>query len=111
MGHRDHTSLNGEVRVFKLPQSGYVQGRLYSLHRLSSAVQATLSANAYWLDRPINGQGFSFTAVGTLSCELGSGLRLAATGMADVTPFVERRLEFLVRLSYNTTRRFREVSE
>lgn len=111
MGHKDHTSLNGEVRVFKLPQSGYVQGRLYSLHRLSSAVQATLSANAYWLDRPINGQGFSFTAVGTLSCELGSGLRLAATGMADVTPFVERRVEFLVRLSYNTTRRFREVSE
>jgi hypothetical protein len=43
--------------------------------------------------------------------ELGRGFRLVATGFADVTPFVERRVEFVVKLAYHATQTFREVSK
>lgn len=71
----------------------------------------TLGANSYFLDQPINGQGYSFTGTGTVAAELGRGFRLVATGFADVTPFVERRVEFVVKLAYHATQTFREVSK
>ncbi|HMY58115.1 MAG TPA: hypothetical protein PK472_07675, partial [Pseudomonadota bacterium] len=59
----------------------------------------------------INGQAFSFTGTGTVAGNLGRGFRIVATGFADVTPFVERRVEFVVKLAYNATQVFREVQQ
>jgi hypothetical protein len=109
LGYRDHTTINFEMRVLKLPSNGYRQTRLYSVHRLSPALLATFGLDAYFLDQSINGQGYSFTAHSSIGYDFGRGFRLVATGMADVTPFVERRFEFITRLAYNVTRRFREV--
>jgi hypothetical protein len=111
LGPRDHTTLSAELRLLKLPNNGYVQARLYSTHRLHPAWFVTLGANSYFLDQPINGQGYSFTGTGTVAAELGRGFRLVATGFADVTPFVERRVEFVVKLAYHATQTFREVSK
>ena len=111
LGQREHSTLNGELRVLKLPHSGYVQARLYSTHRINPAWFVTLGANSYFLDQPINGQGYSFTGTGTVAGDLGRGFRLVATGFADVTPFVERRVELLVKLAFNATQFFREVHE
>ncbi len=109
LGRHDHTTLNAEVRLLKLPSTGYVQGRLYSIHHLSPAFLATLGLDTYFLDHPINGQGYSFTANSSIGYDFGKGFRLVVSGMADVTPFVERRFEFVTRLAYNTVRRFHEV--
>lgn len=111
VGHRDTHTISGEVRVLRVSGKGYVQLRLYSLHHLTESIFGTLGLNTYLLDQPINGQGYSLTGTGTLAWELGKGFRLVATANADVTPFVERRVEFIVRLAYNATRRFREVHE
>ena len=110
LGRRNHTTLNTEVRVLKLPQNGYLQGRLYSLHQLSPALMATLGLDLYALDRPINGQAASLTGTGTVGYDLRGGFRVVASAMADMTPFVERRVEFVFKLAYNATRRFREVT-
>ncbi len=111
LGQREHSTINGELRLLKLPNNGYVQARLYSTHKLSPAWFVTLGANSYFLDQPINGQSFSFTGTGTVAGELGRGFKLVATGFADVTPFVERRVEFVLKLAYNATQVFREVHE
>ena len=37
--------------------------------------------------------------------------KLVGSALADVTPFAQQRMEFVVRLAYNVTRRFREVHE
>lgn len=110
LGRRNHTTLNTEVRVLKLPQNGYLQGRLYSLHQLSPALMGTLGLDVYALDRRINGQAASLTGTGTVGYDLRGGFRVVASAMADMTPFVERRVEFVFKLAYNATRRFREVT-
>lgn len=110
LGQHDHTTLNAELRLLKLPEKGYIQGRLFSVHRLSPAFIATIGLDSYFLDRPINGESYSFTANTSVGYEWKSGFRLALSGMADVTPFAERRFEFITRLAYNVVRRFREVS-
>lgn len=112
LGELQNTTLNGEVRVLKLPSNGYVQGRLYSLHHITPSLLGTLGADIYFLDRALPGYGdqtVSFTGSGTLAWELGRGFRLVGSGMADVTPFVQQRLEFILRLAYNATQRFHEV--
>jgi hypothetical protein len=109
LGRNDHTTLNAEVRLLMLPTSGYVQGRVYSIHHLSPAFLATLGLDTYCLEHPINGQSYSFTANSTVGYDFGKGFRLVLSGMADVTPFVERRFEFVTRLAYNAVRRFHEV--
>lgn len=109
IGKKVEHSLNGEVRALWQPQNGYVQARLYGITRPRPRLSATLGADLYFLDRAINGQDRSFTATGTLGYDFRNGFRMVLSGMADVTPFVERRFEFVARLAYNFTRRFREV--
>lgn len=109
LGRRDHTTLNTEVRVLKLPSNGFVQTRLYTLHHLTSALLATAGLDLYVLDRAINRQGYSLTGTATAAWEVGRGFRVVGSAMADMTPFTDRRVEFIVKLAYNATRRFREV--
>ena len=108
-GHRDHTSVSLETRLRLLPDDGYLQLRAYSSHRLSAQFLATLGVDSYFVQRPINGQSYSITAHTSAGFDFAKGFRLVVTGMADVTPFVESRFEFIARLAYNVVRRFHEV--
>jgi hypothetical protein len=108
-GYRDHTAISLETRLRLLPDDGYLQLRGYSSHRLSPQFLATLGIDSYFVQRAINGQSYSITAHTSVAYDFRAGLRLVLTGMADVTPFVERRFEFIARLAYNVVRRFHEV--
>lgn len=109
LGQRDHTSLSLETRLRLLPDDGYLQLRAYSSHRLSPQFLTTLGVDSYFLQRAINGQPYSVTVHASTAYDFPLGFRLVLTGMADVTPFVERRFEFIARLAYNVVRRFHEV--
>ena len=65
--------------------------------------------DSYFLQRAINGQPYSVTVHASTAYDFPLGFRLVLTGMTDVTPFVERRFEFIARLAYNVVRRFHEV--
>ena len=72
-------------------------------------ISVTLDLDAYLLERAINGQTFSFTAAASGAWDFSPGWRLVLTGVADTTPFYERRFELMVRLAYNHTVRIHEV--
>lgn len=109
LGSRDSTTIHTEIRVLKLPEKGYLQTRVYSLHQLHPAVLGTVGLDLYYLDQPIYNQRYSLMGTATVGWDVGHGFRIVGSAMADVTPFVERRMEFVLKLAYNATRRFREV--
>jgi hypothetical protein len=102
-------TVGSEVRVLALPNDGYLEARLFGVARLSPALTLTLDGDAFRLERPINGESFSFTAAATLGWDFARGWRTVVTGIADVTPFVEHRFELVAKLVYNFTLRFHEV--
>jgi hypothetical protein len=105
---RDST-LGVELRVLYLPTSGYVQARAWSTRRLGPLFSVTADLDAYWLERPINGQSFSFTAAATAGWDFHPGWRLVVAAIADTTPLVERRGELMLKLVYHHTLHVREV--
>jgi hypothetical protein len=100
-------TLGAEARVVRLPQNGYVQLRAYGMERLDAWL-FTLDADTYLLEQPIHGQTVSVTAAATVGWDFKPGWRAVVTGIADVTPLVERRFECLAKLVYNHTFRLRE---
>ena len=111
LGPAFETSLGAEARLLTLPGNGYTQARLYLIHRILPTLAITLDADAIVLEQPLTGyagQTFSFTGAGTLGWDFHPGWRVVGTAIGDVTPFVERRLEGMVKLVYNQTFHVRE---
>ena len=69
----------------------------------------SVDLDGYHLENTIQTQNYSFTAAGTAGWDFSPGWKVAVTGIGDVTPFVERRFEFLARLVWNQTVRIHEV--
>jgi hypothetical protein len=104
------TTVAAEVRVLRLAgANGYVQGRLFAIQRLSTRWVATADLDAYVLDRPINGETFSITGAATLGWQISPSWRALVAAMADSTPLVERRFEFMAKLVWNQTWRIQKV--
>ncbi len=104
------TTLTAETRVLRLATGdGYVQGRLYAIQRLSTRLVGTLDLDAYSLEKPINGQTFSFTSAATLGWDFAPGWRTVLTAIADSTPQVERRFECMAKVVYNAVYHVRRV--
>ncbi len=111
IGQANDTTLGVEGRTLLLPTNGYWQARAFATQRLPGRLTVTVDGDAYFLTQAINGQTYSLTAAGTLGWDFGPGWRTVVTGIADVTPFVEHRVEFLAKLIYNYSYHFHEVSK
>lgn len=124
VGRDGGTLLGAEGRVLRLPlagygaarqsalasgSDGYWQARLFGSQRLPGKLFVTLDGDTYFLEQPINGQSYSFTAAGTLGWDFAPAWRTVVTGIADITPFVDHRFEFLAKLIYNHTFHFHEA--
>ena len=88
---------------------GYFQTRVFGIRRIASTLTATLDADFYVLERPINGQNNSFTAAGTVGWDFSPGWRFVLSGLADRTPLVAWRFEAMAKLVFNHTWRVRRV--
>jgi len=109
LGAAFQTQVGAELRVLSLPERGYLRARLFGQHRFPHALSLTLDLDLMHLDRPINGQDLSFTAAATLGWDFYKGWRVVATAIEDVTPFVENRFEFMVKIAYNRVSHSRQV--
>jgi len=109
LGARYETTIGAEVRVVHLGETGYVQTRLFAMHRILPTLTVTLDADAYRLEQAINGATFSFTGAGTVGWDFKPGWRAVVSGVADVTPFVQSRVECMAKLVYNGVFRIHEV--
>lgn len=97
-----------EVRTLQEPHNGYTELRFWGMERWDLWL-FSLDVDTYFLNQAINGQDVSFTTAATVAWDFKPGWRAVVTGMADMTPYVEKRVECLVKLVYNHAFRFREV--
>ena len=103
------TTVGLELRDLTETAGGYFQTRLFGIRRIAPTLTATLDADFYLLERPINGQNSSFTAAGTVAWDFSAGWRLVLSGLADRTPLYAWNLEGMLKLVYNHTWRIRRV--
>jgi hypothetical protein len=103
------TQLGLEGRVLALPDSRYVQGRIYGRQRFGSEVTATLDCDVVWLDPAINGQDVSLTVAGTVGWDFSPGWKALVSALTGQTPLVEWRFEAMAKLVYNFEYRAQKV--
>ncbi len=107
---RGNTSIGVEMRELSMSATGgYFQTRMFGIQRLSPSLAATLDADFYLLDRPLNGQRTSYTAAGTIVWDFSPGWRLVLSALADRTPLVDWSFEAMAKLVFNHTWRLRKV--
>jgi hypothetical protein len=104
------TQLGLEGRVLALPDSRYVQGRIYGRQRFGSEVTATLDCDVVWLDPAINGQDVSLTVAGTVGWDFSPGWKALVSALTGQTPLVEWRFEAMAKLVYNFEYRAQKVT-
>ncbi|MGZ3440936.1 MAG: hypothetical protein ACXVDD_15535 [Polyangia bacterium] len=105
-----YTTLGLELRgLTQQWTGGYFQSRVFGVQRITPVLTATLDADFYVLERPINGQDTSFTAAGTVGWDFSPGWRLVLSALADRTPLVDWRFEAMAKLVFNHTWRIRRV--
>ena len=109
LGAKFETTIGAEVRLVHLTDKGYLQARLFAIHRILPKLTVTFDADAYRLEQAINGTNFSFTGAGTLGWDFRPGWRAVVSGVADVTPFVQSRVECMAKLVYNGVFRVHEA--
>jgi hypothetical protein len=98
------TTVGIELRdLSQSSTGGYFQSRVFCIERIRPTVTATLDADLYVLERPLNGQSTSFTAAGTVGWDFSPGWRLVLSGLADRTPLVAWRFEAMAKLVFNHT--------
>jgi hypothetical protein len=94
------TQLGLEGRVLALPDSRYVQGRVFGLHRFLPEVTATLDCDVVWLDPRINGQDLSLTFAGTVGWDFSPGWKAVVSAITGQTPLLEWRFEAMAKVAY-----------
>ncbi len=109
LGDRAQSRVSTELRAFDTPSNRYYRTRVSGTHRFTPSVVVGLDADAYFLDEPINGEDVSLTGLATATYDITGDWHATAAGVAGSTPFLERRLEVLVKVVWGQVRRVREV--
>ena len=119
MGHRGaakatfalgpQTTIGVEGRVLRLPDNGYLDGRIFGTQRLGRAFTLTVDLDAVRLERALNGRDYSLTAAATAGWDFAPGWRSVVTAIGNVGPFVDGRFEVIAKLVYNHTYRFHQA--
>jgi hypothetical protein len=109
LGPQGQATVGVEARIYGLPdERGFEQLRLFATYRVLTRLFFTVDCDGYHLDRPVNGQTFSFTGAGTIGVDIGRGVRTLITLIGDTTPQVQSRFEGLFKLAVNETVFFHE---
>ncbi len=108
LGPAGELTLGTQLRLLRLPDNGYYQARLFGMVRLLSTLLFTLDADAYLFTALVNGQSYSLTGAASLAWDFSKSWRAVASGAVSTTPFVTGGYDFMVKLAYNPTLRFKE---
>jgi hypothetical protein len=94
-------SYGAELRYLSEPDNGYKQARVFATRKLSHEILVTLDLDAYWLEQQINAQKHSFMATATCGFPLGPRWDAMLAASLGTTPYFERRVEVIARLTYH----------
>jgi hypothetical protein len=98
--HTPHGGSYGlELRVLSEPDNGYKQARVFATRKVRQFM-VTLDLDAYWLEQQINNQKNSIMATATCGWALSPKWDAMVAGSLGTTPYFERRVEVIARLTY-----------
>jgi len=99
-GQHKETTLGMELRLTEEPDNGFKQARVFWMRTWQSGVRATLDADAYWLEKSINGQARSLTVSATAGYPITAAWDGMVGGSYGTTPYLDRRFELIARAVY-----------
>lgn len=108
LGPSGELTIGTALRLLRLPQKGYEQARLFVAFRMLPTLIATLDADLYYFTTPVNGRDWSFTGAASVGWDFHPRWRVVLSGAGSTTPFVEGGFDFMAKLAYNPSFRFRE---
>lgn len=108
LGPAGQLTLGTQLRLLRLAQNGYYEARVFGMMRVTSTLLLTLDGDAYVFDAPVNGHSYSLTGAAAVAWDFSRSWRAVASGAVSTTPFVNGGWDFMVKLAYNPTFRFRE---
>ncbi len=108
LGPAKELTVGAQLRLLHLPTKGYYEARAFGMLRILPTLQVTLDADTYIFEQPLNGRSYSFTGAASLAWDFHPAWRAVASGAASSTPFVDGGYDFMIKLAYNPTYRFRE---
>ena len=103
-------ALGAEGSRLFLPDQGYWMARAYGSLKMYGFT-GTLDFQGYWFDQPVNAVSQSIIGSATLGYDVGSGFAVVGALQGGATPYYTSYVNGLVKLTYNTSYRFREVYE
>jgi len=106
-GDRFDTRIGAEARFLHVPFNGYQQARVYGGHQATPALRLGVDADVYRFEESINGADWSVTGTASASYRVASKWHATVVGLGGVTPFLERRLEIMGKLTYGQVREVR----
>lgn len=106
---RDTAGL--ESRRLTLTSSGYTMARAFAVVRIAPLIVATGDASSFFFDADVNGHRQSWVGAATLAYDFRPRWRAVVTGVASVTPFVERSVEGMAKLVYQLSTQVRQVKQ
>jgi hypothetical protein len=92
-------SIGAEVQVLKIPDSGYVLGRLFG-SREWGRLGATLDLWLYRYDKQVNGQDQSLGGTLTGAWQLAPAWKVLLAATAGSDPFFKSRLDVMAKLQW-----------
>ena len=111
LGRERQANIGFEARELILPGNGYYEARAFGSYRFSPNVFATVDLDLYEFRAPINGQTSSYD--GTLSAvyDVTPSWRVALSGVAATTPFLQSSTQIIARVVYSPSLTFREKTK
>lgn len=111
LGWAGQTLLGAEGRVLHIPSDGYLRGRLFARQRFDHGLSLTGDVDWYRLEEARNGTHRALLANASLAWQFAGKWQAVATGMAGMSPSMDRRFEAMARLAYNWSRTFSEETK
>lgn len=101
-GRGGPTSLTFFGRWLRVPQNGYLQGRVSAMHRLQKFVALSAELDGFWFDQAINGRRASVTGSGSVDITFSPQWKLAVSVLGGSTPLYATRLEAFARVVWTS---------
>lgn len=97
---RGRSQLSLQGRWLRVPENGYLMGRVSALHQLRHGITLSAELDGYWFDKEINARRASVTAAGSVHFAFSPQWSLAVSVLGGSTPAWASRVEAFARLTW-----------
>ena len=111
LGRSGGTRVGVESRRLLISGGGYIMGRAFGWHTITTKIRVVADFDVYHLDEPLNGQKGSFFGSGSLVYDVLPAWRAVLTGMGNMSPYATHQIEGLLKIVYDGGHVLKEVTQ